>query len=71
MTAAHRKLPFGTIVRVKNLRNGKSAKVRITDRGPFIRGRIIDVSKEAARQLGMIQDGIVPCRIEVVKWGPD
>ncbi|WP_200974375.1 septal ring lytic transglycosylase RlpA family protein [Echinicola sp. 20G] len=63
MTAAHRSLPFGTIVQVKNLKNGKSVKVRINDRGPFIRGRIIDLSKKAARQLDMIQDGVVPVEI--------
>jgi rare lipoprotein A (peptidoglycan hydrolase) len=69
MTAAHKKLPFGTIVRVKNCRNGRVVKVRINDRGPFIRGRIIDLSKGAARHLGMIHDGIVPVRVEVLKWG--
>ncbi len=52
MTAAHRTLPFGTLVRVTNKRNGKSVVVRINDRGPFIRGRIIDVTPAAARALG-------------------
>lgn len=52
MTAAHRSLPFGTMVRVTNTRNGRSAVVRITDRGPFVRGRIIDVTPAAARALG-------------------
>ena len=70
MTAAHKQLPFGTRVRVKNLRNGRSIVVRINDRGPFIRGRIIDLSKEGARRLDMVTDGIVPVRIEVVKRGP-
>jgi len=70
LTAAHRKLPFGTIVRVKNLQNGRTVKVRINDRGPFTRGRIIDLSKAAAAEIGMISGGVVPVRIEVLKWGP-
>lgn len=57
MTAAHRSLPFGSRVRVVNQRNGKSVVVRINDRGPFIRGRIIDVSKAAAHQLGFVRAG--------------
>ncbi|BAQ18070.1 septal ring lytic transglycosylase RlpA family protein [Methyloceanibacter caenitepidi] len=57
LTAAHRSLPFGTKVRVKNLHNGRSVVVRINDRGPFTGGRIIDVSKAAAAQLGMISSG--------------
>ena len=57
MTAAHRSLPFGTKVRVTNKRNGKSVVVRINDRGPFIKGRVIDVSKAAARELGFISRG--------------
>lgn len=57
LTAAHRSLPFGTKVRVKNLRNGRSVVVRINDRGPFAGGRIIDVSKAAAAKLGMINAG--------------
>ena len=69
MTAAHKKLPFGTIVRVKNLKNGRTVTVRINDRGPFVRRRIIDLSKGAAQKLGMIRDGVVPVRIEVLKWG--
>jgi len=52
LTAAHRSLPFGTLVQVDNRENGRSAVVRITDRGPFISGRIIDVSQAAARELG-------------------
>ncbi|GAX34978.1 septal ring lytic transglycosylase RlpA family protein [Nodularia sp. NIES-3585] len=66
MTAAHRSLPFGTRVRVTNTRNGRSVVVRINDRGPFIRGRIIDVSTGAARNLGMINSGIAPVKIEVL-----
>lgn len=57
MTAAHRSLKFGTKVRVTNKRNGKSVIVRINDRGPFVKGRVIDVSKAAARQLGFISSG--------------
>src|SRR5690606_34583537 len=57
MTAAHRSLPFGTKVKVTNKNNGKSVVVRINDRGPFIRGRVIDLSKGAARELGFIKSG--------------
>lgn len=57
MTAAHRTLPFGTKVRVTNSRNGRSVVVRINDRGPFVRGRVIDVSKAAARRLGFVGAG--------------
>ena len=57
LTAAHRTLPFGTNVLVTNVGNGKSVVVRITDRGPYRRGRIIDVSRAAARQLDMIESG--------------
>ena len=57
LTAAHRTLPFGTNVLVTNVSNGKSVVVRITDRGPFSHGRIIDVSRAAARELDMIDSG--------------
>lgn len=57
MTAAHKTLPFGTKIRVVNKSNGKSVVVRINDRGPFIRGRIVDLSKAAARSIGMIKTG--------------
>jgi rare lipoprotein A len=57
MTAAHRSLKFGTKVRVTNKRNGKSVVVRINDRGPFVKGRVIDLSKAAARQLGFLSSG--------------
>jgi rare lipoprotein A len=57
MTAAHRTLPLGTRLRVVNKRNGKSVVVRVNDRGPFIRGRVLDLSKGAARQLGFIKAG--------------
>jgi rare lipoprotein A len=57
MTAAHRTLPFGTLVRVHSLVNGRDVEVRITDRGPFSRGRVIDVSRAAAQELGMLGMG--------------
>lgn len=60
MTAAHRTLPFGTKVRVVNKANGKAVTVRINDRGPFVKGRVIDLSKEAARKIGMIRSGHAP-----------
>jgi rare lipoprotein A len=66
LTAAHRTLPFGTRVRVTNNWNGRSVIVRINDRGPFIRGRIIDVSLGAAKQLGMISSGIASVKVEVL-----
>lgn len=61
LTAAHKTLPFGTRVRVVNVRTGRSVVVRINDRGPFIRGRVIDLSKAAARAIGM--DGVAPVRL--------
>jgi rare lipoprotein A len=64
MTAAHRTLPFGTMVRVTNLRNNRSIDVRIINRGPFIKGRIIDLSPAAARQLQIGKSGVVRVRIE-------
>lgn len=66
LTAAHKKLPFGTVVRVYNLRNGKHVLLRINDRGPFVKGRIIDVSHRAAGILQMKQSGVVPVALEVV-----
>ncbi len=57
LTAAHRTLPFGTKVKVTNQNNGRAVVVRINDRGPFIKGRVIDLSKAAAREIGMIQSG--------------
>ena len=66
LTAAHRTLPFETMVRVTNLNNGKSATVRITDRGPFVNDRIIDLSMAAAREIESIGPGVVPVRLEVL-----
>jgi len=67
MTAAHRSLPLGTHVRVTNTKNGKSVVVRINDRGPYGKGRIIDLSEAAAKQLDMIDAGVVPVRCEVLR----
>jgi rare lipoprotein A len=66
MTAAHRTLPMGTKVRVTNTRNGKSVVLRINDRGPYIAGRVIDVSLGAARILGMMKSGLAPVKVEVL-----
>jgi rare lipoprotein A len=66
LTAAHRTLPFETIVRVTNLNNGKVTTVRITDRGPFVDNRIIDLSQAAAREIESIGPGVVPVRLEVL-----
>lgn len=66
LTAAHKTLPFGTHVMVTNLNNGKSITVRINDRGPFVKGRVIDLSYAAAKALDMIGPGVVPVRIEVI-----
>ncbi|MCL4235311.1 MAG: septal ring lytic transglycosylase RlpA family protein [Deltaproteobacteria bacterium] len=66
LTAAHPSLPFGTIVRVTNTANDRSVLVRINDRGPWKRGRIIDLSRAAADQIGMIQTGLAEVEIEVV-----
>ncbi len=65
LTAAHRWLPLDTVVRVTNLETGKSAVLRINDRGPYVGGRVLDVSRYAAQQLGMTQHGLAQVRIEV------
>lgn len=67
LTAAHRTLPFGTRVRVTNMNNSKSVEVRITDRGPFCRNRMIDLSASAAHQVGMRKSGIALVKLEIVK----
>ena len=67
MTAAHRTLPFGSRVRVTNPRNGRSVVVRINDRGPFVRGRTIDVSRGAAEQLGMVNAGHARVELELIE----
>jgi rare lipoprotein A len=66
-TAAHRTLPFGTRVKVTNLANGRSTVVTINDRGPFIKGRIIDVSRSSAQELGFVSRGITRVRIEATE----
>jgi rare lipoprotein A len=65
LTAAHRHLPFGTRVRVTRIDTGKHVIVRINDRGPFVKGRIIDVSRQAAELLGMIDAGVTRVRLEI------
>jgi rare lipoprotein A len=67
MTAAHRTLPFNTWLEVTNLKNGKQVEVRVTDRGPFVKGRIIDLSMGAAQRIDMLRDGIVQVRLKVIK----
>jgi rare lipoprotein A len=69
MTAAHKTLPFNTVVKVKNQANGKDVEVRINDRGPFIDGRIIDLSLKAAREIDMVRAGVVPVKLEILKEG--
>jgi rare lipoprotein A len=69
LTAAHRTLAFGTRVRVTNLDNGKSVVVRINDRGPFVSGRVIDLSPAAARRIEMTRSGVVPVKLEVLGSG--
>jgi rare lipoprotein A len=66
LTAAHRSLPLGTKVRVTNVANGKSVEVKVNDRGPYVGGRIIDLSRAAARALGMIEDGLTEVRLETI-----
>lgn len=70
LTAAHRTLPLGTRVLVTNLQNDRSVAVRINDRGPWVRGRIIDLSYAAARALGSVAVGVVPARIRVLSVPP-
>ncbi len=67
LTAAHKRLPFGSKVRVTNLSNGKSIVVVINDRGPFIRGRIIDLSKTAFNRIGDLKSGLITVKIKVIK----
>jgi rare lipoprotein A len=67
LTAAHRSLPFGSRVLVTNLRNDKSVVVRINDRGPYSKGRLIDLSHKAAAQIDMLRAGVVPVRVEALE----
>ena len=70
MTAAHNSLPFGSLVRVVDTRSGKSVDVRINDRGTFPDNRVIDLSYEAARSLGILRTGVVGVKLEVISMGP-
>ena len=67
LTAAHRTLPFGTRLRVTNVENGRSVVVRVNDRGPWVNDRVLDVSRIAAKTLGMIGDGVT--KVEIVVLG--
>jgi rare lipoprotein A len=71
MTAAHKTLPFGTMVKVTNLDNGKWAIVKINDRGPFVEGRIIDLSRAAAEQIGMLGQGVARVSLTIVSFATD
>jgi rare lipoprotein A len=66
LTAAHRTLPFGTKLRVTNVATGRSVTVRVNDRGPFVQGRIVDVSLSAAETLGIVEQGVAKVRVDVV-----
>lgn len=70
VTAAHRTLPFNTWVRVENMLNGKAVEVRINDRGPFVSGRVIDLSLGAAKKIDMVRAGVVPVVLKVIKEAP-
>jgi rare lipoprotein A len=67
-TAAHKTLPLGTVVKVVNLENGMSTQVRINDRGPFVEGRVIDLSRTAGRAIGIRDAGTTKVKLEIVKW---
>ena len=67
LTAAHKKLPFGTVIKVTNLQNGMSITVRVNDRGPFVKGRILDLSYAAAQKVGMIRTGVAKVAIVIVE----
>lgn len=69
LTAAHKTLPFGTVVRVTRKDNRKSVVVKINDRGPFTAGRVIDLSRYAAEQIDMIERGVVDVELEILAWG--
>ncbi len=68
-TAAHKTLPFNTMLEVTNLENNQSVIVRVNDRGPYKKGRILDISYGAAREIDMISSGVVKVRIKILKWG--
>ena len=66
LTCAHRTLPFGTLLKVTNQKNGKEVVVRVTDRGPFVKGRVVDLSMAAAKELGMVSMGVAPVTVQKV-----
>ena len=70
LTAAHNTLPFGTRILVTNTRTGRSVKVVVNDRGPHVKGRIVDVSKRAAQKIGLVEAGVAPVTLKVVKAAP-
>ncbi|WP_299818190.1 septal ring lytic transglycosylase RlpA family protein [uncultured Pontibacter sp.] len=67
LTAAHKTLPFGTKVKVTNLQTNQTVKVKITDRGPYVSGRIVDLSEAAAKKIGSVKAGVVPVKMKVIK----
>ena len=67
LSAAHRELPLGTVIRVTHVRNGRSLELRINDRGPFIPGRILDLSLGAAQKLDMVEEGVAEVRIDIIR----
>jgi len=69
-TAAHRTLPFGSVVRVTRTDTGQSVRVVVNDRGPYVAGRVVDLSKGAARRIDMLDDGVVPVELKVVGCRP-
>ncbi|MGI4874824.1 MAG: septal ring lytic transglycosylase RlpA family protein [Janthinobacterium lividum] len=70
LTAAHNTLPFGTRIRVTDTRTGRSVKVVVNDRGPHVKGRIVDVSKRAAQKLGLVEAGVAPVTLKVIRAVP-
>jgi len=71
LTAAHRSIPFGTLVKVTNIKNHKSVVVRINDRGPYVKKRIIDLSRKAMKILEGIEDGVIEVVLEIIEVKPD
>lgn len=71
LTAAHRTWPFESVVKVTNLANGKSVQVRINDRGPFVKDRLIDLSRAAAQKIDMLRSGTANVEISIIRWGKE
>ena len=67
LSIAHKSLPFGTKVRITNVNNSKQIDLVVTDRGPYVKGRVVDLSYAAAKEIGMVRAGIVPCIVEVIR----